>query len=112
MQGGLHGDEIAIRAEAGDHGLDGGRQLRMTVKLVARMDVRDVHFEGRPVEDLDRIEHCRSSARAAPSQPDTSRRTRTTTERTIRRRLPAERIQTRRLGVRSASPRWIHREIR
>ena len=54
-RGSLHGDNVAIWAQAADDALDRARQLRMPMKLVAGMDVGDVDLDDGSVERLERI---------------------------------------------------------
>jgi hypothetical protein len=48
LQRRLHGDDVGVRPEARDHALHGGRQFRMPVQFVSRVDVGDVDFVYRP----------------------------------------------------------------
>jgi len=55
MRGSLHGDNVALRAQAADDALDRARKLRMAMELIAGMDVGDVNLDDGPVERLEGI---------------------------------------------------------
>src|SRR4029077_6652678 len=52
----LHCDDISIRPQAADHGLRRSRNLGMAVKLIPRVNVRDMNFDDRSFECLQRVD--------------------------------------------------------
>src|ERR1700732_3523936 len=52
----VHCGDVAMGPQAADHGGGGVGDLRMTVVLVAGVDVGDVHLDHRSLERLDRID--------------------------------------------------------
>jgi hypothetical protein len=51
----LHGDDVTARPHAADHRRGRGGELGVAVQLVASMDVGDMHFDDRALEDLEGV---------------------------------------------------------